>query len=48
MRKSIKTISLRLSKFESEELDKILKITGMSTSAFIRMAMLEKIQKILK
>ena len=48
MRKSVKTISLRLSKFELEELEKILQITGMSSSAFIRMAMLEKIQKINK
>ena len=48
MKKSAKTISLRLSKYEVEELDKILKITGMSTSAFVRMAMLEKMQKIAK
>lgn len=42
----IKTISLRLTEWEYQELQKVLKITQQSTSTFMTIAMLEKIQRI--
>ena len=42
----IKTISLRLTEWEYQELQKVLKITKQSQSTFITIAILEKIQRI--
>lgn len=41
-----KTITIRLTEWELQELEKTLKITKQNRSRFIVMAMLEKIQKI--
>ena len=43
----IKTISLRLTEWEYQELQNVLKITKQSQSTFIIIAILEKIQRIL-
>ena len=42
----IKTISLRLTEWEYQELQNVLKITKQSQSTFITIAILEKIQRI--
>lgn len=48
MRKATRTniLTIRLSNYELEELNRIILETNQSTSSFIRNAMLEKIQRI--